>query len=337
MLLKWIGCEPLPRDRFTLRTSSPLEKVDRMKPPLKIKFTDYYRGWDSQRNLFSELLAEMYELSYSDQPDILFFLPFGTDHLHYPCRKVFITGENIRPDFGVCDYAFSFDYLDDPRNYRFPLALWGNIQVPAEWNPEKALRNKDRFCNFVYSNPSCRLRNELFDKLSRYKMVDSGGRYKNNLGHRIDDKHAFLRQYKFTIAYENSSHPGYVTEKIADAFAADSLPIYWGNPEVGRDFNPASFINYHDLGSNDAVIEKIIELDQNDDAYLEVIRQPRYPEDSFPDFARPERIRERLRQIVESSASPRRVTGRDRFAHRARYARTKWTRRLQRWRGRLWG
>ena len=136
----------------------------------------------------------------------------------------------------------------------------------------------------------------------------------------------------------NAQHRGLLTA-LQQEFVDHGLdlPIYWGNPEVGRDFNPASFINYHDLGSNDAVIERIIELDQNDDAYLEVIRQPRYPEDSFPDFARPERIRERLRQIVESSESPRRVTGRDRFAHRARYARTKWTRRLQRWRGRIWG
>ena len=306
-----------------------------MKPRLKIKFTDYYRGWRSQQNLFSELLSEMYELEFSDDPDLLLFLPFGTDHLKYRCRKVFITGENVRPDFGICDYAFSFDYLDDPRNYRFPLALWGNVQTPSGWDPEKALRSKTRFCNFVYSNPSCRIRNQLFDKLSRYKCVDSGGRYKNNLGHRVADKHAFLSQYKFTIAYENSSYPGYVTEKISDAFAADSLPVYWGNPVVSRDFNPASFINYHDLGSNDAVIERIIELDQDDDAYLQVMRQPRYPDDLFPAFAHRDQISERLRQIVESPTAPYQSTWKDNLGYRLSYAKTKWMRRLQRWHGRL--
>ena len=310
-------------------------RIDRMKPPLKIKFTDYYRGWDNDHNLFTKLLAEMYDISFSDDPDLLIFLPFGTDHLNYQCRKLFITGENVRPDFNVCDYAFSFDFLDDSRNYRFPLGLWGNVAVSDDWNPEKALRQKTGFCNFVYSNPSCRVRNQLFEQLSRYKIVDSGGRYKNNLGHRVDDKLSFLSRYKFTIAYENSSYPGYVTEKIADAFAADSLPVYWGNPVVDRDFNPASFINYHDLGSNDAVIERIIELDQDDEAYLEVLRQPRYPDNRFPDFAQPDQIKERLQQIVESTEPPVRSSWGARLAHRASHVKIKWGHRLQRWRGRL--
>ena len=179
------------------------------------------------------------------------------------------------------------------------------------------------------------MRNQLFEQLSRYKIVDSGGRYKNNLGHRVDDKLSFLSRYKFTIAYENSSYPGYVTEKIADAFAADSLPVYWGNPVVDRDFNPASFINYHDLGSNDAVIERIIELDQDDEAYLEVLRQPRYPDNRFPDFAQPDQIKERLQQIVESTEPPVRSSWGARLAHRASHVKIKWGHRLQRWRGRL--
>ena len=308
-----------------------------MKPLLKIKFTDYYRGWNSQQNLFSECLADLYEVTHSDDPDLLFFLPFGTDHLKYQCRKVFITGENVRPDFSVCDYAFSFDFLDDSRNYRFPLALWGSVQAPADWDAEGVLKQKKRFCNFLYSNPSCRLRNELFKKLNRYKIVDSGGRYKNNLGHQVKDKHDFLSQYKFTIAYENSTYPGYVTEKISDAFAANSLPIYWGNSLIHHDFNPTSFINFHDLGSNDAVIERIIELDRDDAAYLNVIRQPRYPDNRFPDFAQPSQIRERLRQIVESPVPPLRAKWNAKMRHRLHYTRTKWTRRMQRWRGRLIG
>jgi len=310
-------------------------KANRMKPRLKIKFTDYYRGWDNHRNLFSHLLAEMYDLDFSEDPDLLIFLPFGTNHLKYRCRKVFITGENVRPDFRVCDYAFSFDYLDDPRNYRLPLALWGRIKKKDGWDPEKVLQEKICFCNFVYSNPSCRLRNDLFDKLNAYKRVDSGGRFKNNLGHRISDKHDFLRQYKFTIAYENCSYPGYVTEKIADAFVADSIPIYWGNPLVDRDFNPASFINYHELGSNDAVIEKIIELDQNEQAYLEVLQQPCYPDNTFPAFARKEQISDRFRQIIESPDPPCSSSWKDKLRCRTRYRKVKWTRRLQRWKVRL--
>jgi len=96
----------------------------------------------------------------------------------------------------------------------------------------------------------------------------------NNLGYFVDDKIAFLRNYKFTIAFENSSHPGYTTEKILHPFVANSIPIYWGNPLVAKDFNPKSFINCHDYINFEEVIEKIIEIDTDDDLYQEYLREP---------------------------------------------------------------
>jgi hypothetical protein len=56
----------------------------------------------------------------------------------------------------------------------------------------------------------------------------------------------FLRAYKFVIAFENSSSPGYNTEKLTDAIEADCVPIYWGDPEIGRSFNVRRFVNAHD-------------------------------------------------------------------------------------------
>jgi hypothetical protein len=59
-------------------------------------------------------------------------------------------------------------------------------------------------------------------------------------------KRAFLSQYKFTIAFENFSYRGYNTEKLTDPLLAGSVPIYLGNPEITKHFNPACFINAHD-------------------------------------------------------------------------------------------
>src|SRR5438309_10477229 len=74
----------------------------------------------------------------------------------------------------------------------------------------------------------------------------------------------FLKRYKFNIAFENASLPGYTTEKIVEPMAARCLPIYWGNPLIHREFNPKSFLNYVDFRDEAALIERIIELDQND-------------------------------------------------------------------------
>ena len=118
----------------------------------------------------------------------------------------------------------------------------------------RSFARKTRFCNFVYSNPRCRYRNRFFHKLSRYRHVDAAGRLYNNLGSGSDgpnDKTELLASCKFTIAFENASYPGYTTEKIVHAMLAHSLPIYWGNPCVERDFNTASFLNAHDFDSQE--------------------------------------------------------------------------------------
>lgn len=51
------------------------------------------------------------------------------------------------------------------------------------------------------------------DALSQYKLVDSGGRHRNNVGGLVKDKYEFDLSYKFSIAFENSSYQEYLTEK----------------------------------------------------------------------------------------------------------------------------
>ena len=49
------------------------------------------------------------------------------------------------------------------------------------------------------------------------------------------------------MAIENNNQyngdVGYTTEKIFEPMIAQSIPIYWGNPRIGEDFNEKSFIN----------------------------------------------------------------------------------------------
>lgn len=68
-----------------------------------------------------------------------------------------------------------------------------------------------------------------------------------------DQKLETLKNYKFSLAVENCSFPGYVTEKIYDCLLAGVIPVYLGAPDI-CDFVPAdcfvdvrSFDNYSDL------------------------------------------------------------------------------------------
>lgn len=67
----------------------------------------------------------------------------------------------------------------------------------------------------------------------------------------IPDKLAVLKEYKFCICYENTQgHKGYITEKIFDCFAAGSVPVYWGAPNI-TDYIPAgAFIDRRQFKDN---------------------------------------------------------------------------------------
>lgn len=299
------------------------------RPVLKIAFAGWWGGFSAGDNYFYNLLSAEYEVQISMEPHVVFFSAFGdlknrarlTREL--PGLKVFYTGENVRPDFGQCDLALSFDYLDDERNYRLPLwalanrrlgisllhtgakhADLSNLVRPRSFNPGLVRRSKTRFCDFVYSNVSARERVRFFDLLCQYKRVDSAGRVRHNTGGLSLPKDgvsklAFQRECKFTIAFENSSHPGYCTEKILHPFLAHGVPIYWGDPEVARDFNSASFINCHDFDSLEEVVERVAQVDRNDGLYESYLGAPPFHKNRIPEFARSRSVLRWLRPHLE--------------------------------------
>lgn len=260
---------------------------------IKIDFADFWTHFNKKHNYFTELLSKHFDIEFSDQPDFLIYSCYGQNHLNYYCYKIFYNGENLRVNWNSCDYAFSFDYLDDERHFRLPNWIW--YQNPALLLQEKPplnklLETKIGFCNMVVSNPLAKKRIEFFHKLSQYKRVDSGGRYLNNIGGPVVDKLKFIRNYKFTIAFENSSFPGYTTEKIFEPMLSGSIPIYWGNTEVGRDFNTSSFLNWHQFGSDEKLIDYIIKLDSDDTLYGQLWEEPWFKNNKLPDCVNEERI-----------------------------------------------
>ena len=164
--------------------------------------------------------------------------------------------------------------------------------------------SKTKFCNFIYSNPNCKQRNDFFHKLSKYKQVDAGGKVFNNLGFQVKNKTDFISQYKFSFAFENTSYPGYTTEKIFEPMLVQSIPIYWGNPLVGRDFNSNSFVNCHDFRNDEEIIERIVEIDKHIDKYVEILNEPFFNNNIFPSDISDEKIVARFQHIFNLLDSP---------------------------------
>lgn len=248
---------------------------------LKINFSKKWQQFENHHNQFTDLLSKRFNIVISNDPDFYFFThsfyeqPELKDYLEYKCHRIFFGYENVRADWNICDYVLDSDfYNNNPRHKRYP--LWARYDVKKLAVPKdlENFKSKQKFCCMVVSNPNAKERIDFFHKLSEYKKVDSGGRYLNNVGGPVPNKPEFIKDYKFVISFENSSFPGYATEKIVQPMLVNSIPIYWGDPAIGRDFNTKSFININDFTSLDEAVEYIIYLDQNDEKFLELASQP---------------------------------------------------------------
>ncbi len=213
----------------------------------------------------------------------------------YDDRKVFIFwgNEAISPDMNLFDYALTLDNslsMQDRicwRPNRVYYAGWDDIMrgnpFSGECSADTAAKLCSRkFCNFIYSNPYGHpMRTKLYEAVSRYRRVDSLGRYLHNVPesenrwgedwfiNSVEKK----RGYKFSIAAENACFPGYTSEKIISSFLANTIPIYWGNPDISLEFNPRAFIDCTSM-SLPEVVELVEKMDRDDDLYLEMLSQP---------------------------------------------------------------
>jgi hypothetical protein len=313
------------------------------KKVIPINIARFWEGATCEHivNLVLSDLHASYDFQTSDSPSIVLYGPYGGQMPQGTYVKVFIGCENVRPIMSECNWAFGMHNEDTVNDLRYmKIMRWGDdenlVQRPKQW--AAILKSKKKFCAFVYSNP-VRYREQFYRALSQYKQVDSPGQSMKNMS-AIDSgpsesnwrsKIDFLRSYKFVVAFENSSYSGYHTEKITHPIEADSIPIYWGDPHIGRYYNTRRFVNAHDFLPNptsflprmrylphslnsasaphlfnriarrfnqtgseleqllwakrgfDRLIDEIIRLDNDDELYLEYLKEPFLIDNKRPD------------------------------------------------------
>jgi len=267
--------------------------------PLRIAFTEFWLGFDPADNFITRMLDRSFELS--SEPDVVFFSCFDSRHRKFAkSLKVFFSGENVRPNRTECDHAISFE-LDERggRDIRWPLY---NLYLDPRFEP--VVERREKFCCMVVSNAASRHRIDFFKALSRYRPVDSGGKALNNVGGPVKDKLDFIKGYRFCMAFENAYYPGYTTEKILEAKKAGCIPIYWGNPEIARDFDADSFVNATSFPSFSSCIESIEALDRDEGAFRRMQERPLLPNNQYTKYSDPLRFRGWLNEVV--SSKPRR-------------------------------
>lgn len=266
---------------------------------IKIKFVGFvWEGFKPEELLIYRILCKYYDVVICDDADYIICTIFGEkyEYCKYPQVRIMYVGENYIPDYNFVDYSIC----------RYPLTLYDrNFFLPgcaddmdghwsALWDKERNfnrdfLASKEFFGNFIAGHESeNNIRGDFFKLLETYKRIESPGRYLNNMvdkkvvNFRDSSKIEFQRKCKFTLCFESTSHYDFCTEKIVDAFYSDTIPVYYGNKEIDKIFNKDAFIDCSKYESFLQVKERIIELDQNDDLYLEMLNRPIFAEEFNP-------------------------------------------------------
>ncbi|OCC15883.1 hypothetical protein DBT_0808 [Dissulfuribacter thermophilus] len=82
-----------------------------------------------------------------------------------------------------------------------------------------------------------------------------------------------LKNYKFALCYENSRYPYYITEKIFDCFAAGTVPIYLGAPNIQNFIPKSCFIDLRDFKDYDELYHYLISMKESVyNSYLQAVK-----------------------------------------------------------------
>jgi hypothetical protein len=190
-----------------------------------------------------------------------------------PPLTLFHTGENLRHDHILADFAISHDLaIQSAKHLRLPYWMemidWAHEGLLGNSNPRYGQLLKlgtlqaplgDQFLKreqkaVIMTSHLREPRASSLAALQKLMPVDGMGPY---FDANIKDHHSsqfrkmnILQSYAFNLCPENGIHPGYVTEKIPEAFAAGCLPITFVDEAVSGDFNPKAFINLAPMAKN---------------------------------------------------------------------------------------
>ena len=269
------------------------------KADIRVKFIgfqsgDHINGIRLNKTWLYKVLDKNYNIVECEDADYVICSCFS---LYEYCGtkqvRIMYSGENYVPDFNLVDYAISsypVDFFD--RNFYLPASLFGYhedrrfVENRKNCFDKSILNKKTGFANLIASYDSeGNYRSKVFDTLSQYKKIDSPGKFRKNCECQVrfqdDSKVDFQKRYKFSLCIESAVNQGFNTEKIMDAFYAETVPIYYGDPEIAKIFNPKAFINISDFNSIEEAVSKIIEIDNNDELYLQMLNEPIFVDNNF--------------------------------------------------------
>ena len=227
------------------KTKVDLEFVS-VFPPFKRKINEKIHRWNKREIIGFGDVAENYVLE--KYPDTSNF-----------DRRIWLTGENLRPPL-MQNYDGFFSYDQDSfgdKNAYLPIwyfdidffgrdvknRIGPNITINQLTSSRQTKELPEKFAIGFIGN-SHPIRRQAVRTFQEFKDVDL---YGSAVNRPVATKLELAKNYLFSFCFENDLYPGYVTEKIIEAFACGNIPLYWGLFGSKSIFNKQSFLNLSDF------------------------------------------------------------------------------------------
>jgi hypothetical protein len=117
------------------------------------------------------------------------------------------------------------------------------------WVDEAKLHEKNKLVSMICSD-----KQKTEQQRFRVEFANSNKDKVDVMGHLcrgIQKKEEGLNDYMFSVCIENDTHDTYFTEKVLDAFATGTIPIYKGTRNIVNHFNPQGILFLDDVEIDD--------------------------------------------------------------------------------------
>lgn len=174
--------------------------------------------------------------------------------------------------------------------------IFGGCWIDLETFEKKSHNSLVQTISFLTSNKTTtnghRLRQVVYDKMKKMGTMPPHFDFLYlRTPPRIESKHIMFDTSSFAIIVENEKHDNWFTEKLIDCLVTDTVPIFWGCPNIGEYFNEKGFLKFDTLEELEKIFREL-----NPTTYIEMLE---YVHENREKAKKYMNIEQRLERVIK--------------------------------------